>query len=179
MFSIQMLLHFSQIVPRVCTLLSAFVCVFHCVYPIHAYCMYWVNTMVRKLSCIEPMPKVRALFQHIFCIDNYYCCACSKTSISINKYMQKAGEPISINKYMQKAGEPISINKYMQKAVEPENDAGFLKHIYVTYSWKYWRELYLADCAKIVENRNWRILIWRFSHFGMSRYYVRIKIGRF
>ena len=36
-----------------------------------------------------------------FCIDNYYCCACSKTSIS---------------------------NKYMQKAGEPENDAGFLKH---------------------------------------------------
>ena len=28
-------------------------------------CMYWVNTMVRKLSCIEPTPKVRALFQHI------------------------------------------------------------------------------------------------------------------
>ena len=50
--------------------------------------MYWVNTMVRKLSCIEPAPEVRALFQH------------SKTS--------------------------ISINKYMQKAVEPENDAGFL-----------------------------------------------------
>ena len=56
--------------------------------------------MVRKL--IEPTPKVMALFR-IFCIDNYYCCACSKTSISINKYMQKAGEP--------------------------ENDAGFLKHI--------------------------------------------------
>ena len=34
---------------------------------------------------------------------HYYCCACSKTSISINKYMQKAGEP--------------------------ENDAGFLKHV--------------------------------------------------
>ena len=32
---------------------------------------------------------------------HYYCCACSKTSISINKYMHKAGEP--------------------------ENDAGFLK----------------------------------------------------
>ena len=63
--------------------------------------MYWVNTMVRKLSFIEPTPNVRALFQHI-CIDNYYCCACSKTSISINKYVQRAGEP--------------------------ENDAGFLKH---------------------------------------------------
>ena len=37
-----------------------------------------------------------------FCIDNYYCCACSKTSININKYVQKAGEP--------------------------ENYAGFLKH---------------------------------------------------
>ena len=60
--------------------------------------MYWVNTMVRKLSCIEPTPKVRALFQHIL----HCCCACSKTSISINKYMQKTGEP--------------------------ENDAGFLKH---------------------------------------------------
>ena len=43
----------------------------------------------------------------IFCIDNYYCCACSKTSIS---------------------------NKYMQKAGEPENDAGFLKHIASGYS---------------------------------------------
>ena len=56
--------------------------------------------MVRKLSCIEPTPKVNAL-SSIFCIDNYYCCACSKSLISINKYMQKAGEP--------------------------ENDAGFLK----------------------------------------------------
>ena len=37
-----------------------------------------------------------------FCIDNYYCCACSKTSISTNKYVQKVREP--------------------------ENDAGFLKH---------------------------------------------------
>ena len=35
-------------------------------------------------------------------VDNYYCCACSKTSISINKYVQKAGEP--------------------------ENNAGFLRH---------------------------------------------------
>ena len=39
----------------------------------------------------------------IFCIDNYYFCAFSKTSISINKYMKKAGEP--------------------------ENDAGLPKHI--------------------------------------------------
>ena len=57
--------------------------------------------MVGKLSCIEPTPKVRILFQHIY-IDNYYCCACSKTSISINKYMQKVGKR--------------------------ENYAGFLKH---------------------------------------------------
>ena len=42
-----------------------------------------------KTNCIEPTPKVRALFQHIL----HCCCACSKTSISINKYMQKAGEP--------------------------------------------------------------------------------------
>ena len=28
-------------------------------------CMYCVNTMARKLSFIEPTPKVRALFQHI------------------------------------------------------------------------------------------------------------------
>ena len=69
--------------------------------------MYWVNTMVRKLSCIDPTPKVRT-FSSIFCIDNYYCCACSKTSISINKYMQKAGEP-----------------------EKSENDAGFLKVIII------------------------------------------------
>ena len=72
--------------------------------------MHWVNTMVRKQSFIEPTPKVRALFQHIF-IDNYYCCACSKTSISFNKYMQKAGEP--------------------------ENDAGFLKHYSLNCSYSY------------------------------------------
>ena len=39
----------------------------------------------------------------IFSFDNNYCCACSKASISINKYIQKAGEP--------------------------KDDAGFLKHI--------------------------------------------------
>ena len=64
--------------------------------------MYWVNTTVRKLSFIEPTPEVRALLQYILFIIivvHVY----SKTSISINKYMQKAGEP--------------------------ENDAGFLKHI--------------------------------------------------
>ena len=48
--------------------------------------MYWVNTSIEA---------------H-FALIIIYCCACSKTSISINKYMQKAGEP--------------------------ENDAGFLKH---------------------------------------------------
>ena len=40
--------------------------------------------------------------QH-FSAFHYYCCACSKISISINKYMQKAGES--------------------------EYDAGFLKHV--------------------------------------------------
>ena len=38
-----------------------------------------------------------------FSAFHYYCCACSKASISIYKYIQKAGEP--------------------------EDDAGFLKHI--------------------------------------------------
>ena len=38
-----------------------------------------------------------------FSAFHYYCCACSKKSISIFKYIQKAGEP--------------------------DNDAGFLKHI--------------------------------------------------
>ena len=58
--------------------------------------------MVRKLSYIETTPKSGPC-SSIFRIDNYYCCACSKTSISINKYMQKAGEP--------------------------ESDAGFIKHV--------------------------------------------------
>ena len=54
--------------------------------------MYWVNTMVRKLNCIEPTPKVRqGLVPADFAlIITYYCCACRKI---INKYMQKAGEP--------------------------------------------------------------------------------------
>ena len=56
--------------------------------------MYWVNTMVRKLCCIEPTPRVRALFQHIL------HCACSKTSIRINKYMQKAGELMRFLKHI-------------------------------------------------------------------------------
>ena len=60
--------------------------------------------MVRKLSCIEPTPKVKALLQHILhLIIIYFVHVYSKISISINKYMQKAGEP--------------------------ENDAGFPKHI--------------------------------------------------
>ena len=50
-------------------------------------------------TCSQIEPRV-CTFISAF---HYYCCACSKTSISINKYMQKAGEP--------------------------ENDAGFLKHI--------------------------------------------------
>ena len=64
--------------------------------------MYWVNTMVRKLSFIEPTPKSGPCSAHfaltIIIVVHVY----SKTSISINKYTQKAGEP--------------------------ENDAGFLKH---------------------------------------------------
>ena len=53
--------------------------------------MYCVNTMARKLSFIEPTPKVRALFQHIFAliiiiVVHVY----SKTSISINKYNERA-----------------------------------------------------------------------------------------
>ena len=65
--------------------------------------MYWVNTMVRKLSCIEHAKSqslVPAYFAlKIIIVVHVY----SKTSISINKYMQKAGEP--------------------------ENDAGSPKHI--------------------------------------------------
>ena len=57
--------------------------------------MYWVKTMVQKLSCIEPIPKVRALFlqQIYFALIIIIIVVHSKTSISINKYMQKAGEP--------------------------------------------------------------------------------------
>ena len=61
--------------------------------------MFWVNTIeVVSNQCQKSRPC-----STIFCIDNYYCCACSKAS--------------------------ISINKYIQKAVEPEDDAGFLKYI--------------------------------------------------
>ena len=60
--------------------------------------------MVQKLSrVVSNQHQKSGPCSSIFCIDNYYCCACSKTSISINKYMQKAGEP--------------------------ENDAGFPKYI--------------------------------------------------
>ena len=55
----------------------------------------------------------------------------------------------------------------------------YFQSICIPYSRKYWRELYLADCAKIVENRNWRIIIWWFSRFGMSHYNARIKIVGF
>ena len=60
--------------------------------------MYWLNTMVRKTSCIKT-PKIRAYFALIIIIVVHVY---SRTSISINKYMQNAGET--------------------------ENDAGFLKH---------------------------------------------------
>ena len=61
--------------------------------------------MVRKLSFIEPTPKVRFGPAHfaLIIIIVMHVYIYSKTSISINKYMQKAGEP--------------------------ENDAEFLKHI--------------------------------------------------
>ena len=63
--------------------------------------MYWVNTMVRKPSCIEPMPKfVPAHFALIIII----------IVVHVVKHQSV-------------------INKYMQKAGEPENDAGFLKVI--------------------------------------------------
>ena len=59
--------------------------------------------MVRKLSFFSNQHQKLGPCFSTFCIDNYYFCACSKTSTSINKYMQKAGES--------------------------ENDAGFLKHV--------------------------------------------------
>ena len=51
--------------------------------------MYWVNTFVRKLS-IEPTPKVRAMFQHIFhCIIVVHVVKHQSVIIiiNINKYM--------------------------------------------------------------------------------------------
>ena len=68
--------------------------------------MYWVNTTVyTKTKLYRTNTKSQGLVPAYFAlIINYYCCACSKPS--------------------------ISINKYMQKAVEPENDAGFPKHNY-------------------------------------------------
>ena len=65
--------------------------------------MYWVNTIVRKPSCIKPTPKVRALFQHIF--ELILC-------MHVVKHQSV-------------------INKYMQKIEEPENDSGFLKVIII------------------------------------------------
>ena len=69
--------------------------------------MYWVNTMVRKLSCIEPTQKfVTAHFALIIII---VVCVVKHQSV-INTYKQKAGEPT------------------------PENDAGFLKVITIACS---------------------------------------------
>ena len=66
----------------------------HCVHPVHAKMFFKPNVITFQSNCAEGLH---------FSAFHYYCCACNKTSISINKYMQKAGEP--------------------------ENDAGFLKHI--------------------------------------------------
>ena len=51
--------------------------------------MYWVNKMVRKLSCIEPTQEfVPAHFALIIIIIVHVV----KDQSVINKYMQKAGE---------------------------------------------------------------------------------------
>ena len=65
--------------------------------------MYWVNTMVRKLSWIEPTQQkfVPAHFVLIFFIV-----------LHLVKHQSV-------------------INKYMQKSLAPENDAGFLKVIII------------------------------------------------
>ena len=65
--------------------------------------MYWVNTMVRKLSCIEPTPSQGLVPAHFALIIIIVVHVVKHQSISIIKYMQKAGEP--------------------------KNDAGFPKHI--------------------------------------------------
>ena len=58
--------------------------------------MYWVNTMVRKLSCIKPTPKSQGLVPAYFAlIISIVVHVYSKTSINTNKYMQKAGEPVN------------------------------------------------------------------------------------
>ena len=41
------------------------------------------NVTIFQSNCVEGLH---------FSAFHYYCCACSKTSISINKYMQKARE---------------------------------------------------------------------------------------
>ena len=56
-----------------------------------------------KTELYRTNTKSHGLVPACFAFDNYYYCACSKASISINEYIQKAGEP--------------------------EDDAGFLKHI--------------------------------------------------
>ena len=72
---------------------TQFLC--HCVHAIHGK-MFSIQMLLYTFqsNCAEGLH---------FSAFHYYCCACSKTSISINKNMQKAGEP--------------------------ENDAGFPKHI--------------------------------------------------
>ena len=67
---------------------------YHCVHPIHAK-MFSI-----QMSISQIVQRVYTLVLFIIIVLHVY----SKTSISINKYMQKAGEP--------------------------ENDAGFLKYIH-------------------------------------------------
>ena len=57
-----------------------------------------------KTELYRTNTKSQGLVPAYFALIIRYCCACRKTS--------------------------ININKYMQKAVEPENDAGFPKHNY-------------------------------------------------
>ena len=79
--------------------------------------MYSVNTMVRKLSFIEPTPKVRA------CVPAYFAL------IIIIVVHVVIDQSVLINTCRRQENLRISINKYMQKAGEPENDALFLKHV--------------------------------------------------
>ena len=68
--------------------------------------MYWVNTMVyTKTELYRTNTKSQGLVPAYFALI---------ISIVVHVYSKTS----------------ISINKYMQKAVEPENDAGFPKHNY-------------------------------------------------
>ena len=68
--------------------------------------MYWVNTMVyMKTELNRTNTKSQGLVPAYFALI---------ISIVVHVYSKTS----------------ISINKYMQKAVEPENDAGFPKHNY-------------------------------------------------